>query len=188
MDSINLKAIHQQFGERTLKTYNTINFFDYYIWYPFVKKMRTARPLNYIPYDKAVALAELEQTIGYKPYARKHGESIFTKLFQNYYLPLKFGYDKRRPHLSSLIVSGQMSREDALAKLAEPLYDPEELEIDIAYFCKKLRITRQKFDDLLSAPSHHHTDFPTWDGRYKLLKMVQRLMERSLGRQLKVYS
>lgn len=98
--------------------------------------MRTVRPLNYMPYDKEQALQELRDTVGYKPYARKHGESQFTKLFQNYYLPKKFGYDKRRPHLASLIVSGQMSRETALEKLEDPLYDLDELELDIAYFCK----------------------------------------------------
>lgn len=188
MDAINLKAIHAKYGERPLKTYSTISFFDYYFWYPFIKKMRTARPLNYMPYDKQQAVAELEQKIGWRAYGRKHGESLFTKLFQNHYLPVKFGYDKRKPHFSSLIVSGQMSREEALAKLAEPLYDPQELEIDITYFCKKLRISRQQFDGFLAAPSHHHTDFPTWDGRYRLLKKMQSLIERSLGRQVKVYS
>jgi N-acetyl sugar amidotransferase len=188
MDSINLNAVHQQYGERQLKTYSCISFFDYYIWYPLVKKMRTVRPLNYMPYDKAAALAELEQAIGYKPYARKHGESIFTKLFQNHYLPVKFGFDKRKPHFSSLIVSGQMSREEALAKLAEPLYDSQDLEVDITFFCKKLRITRQQFDGFLAEPSHHHTDFPTWDGRYRLLKKIQGLIERCLGRRVQVYS
>lgn len=188
MDAINLKAIHAKYGDRKIKTYSTISFFEYYIWYPFVKKMRTVRPLNFMPYDKTAALAELEEHIGYKPYARKHGESIFTKLFQNHYLPIKFGYDKRRPHFSSLIVSEQMTREEALTKLAEPLYDPQELEVDITYFCKKLRITRQQFNDFLSGTSHHHTDFPTWDGRYRLLKKFQRLIERSLGRRVQVYS
>lgn len=188
MDAINLKAIHKQYGERPLVTYNTISFFEYYLWYPFIKKMRTVRPLNYMAYDKAAALAELEQIVDYKPYARKHGESIYTKLFQNYYLPVKFGYDKRKPHLSSLIVSGQMTRAEALTKLAEPLYDPQELEIDIAYFCKKLRITRQQFEEFLAAPSHRYEDFPTWDGRYRVLKKVQGLIERSMGRQIRVYS
>lgn len=188
MDAVNLKAIHARYGERPLKTYSTIGFFDYFFWYPFIRKMRTARPLNYMPYNKQEAVDELERTMGWRAYGRKHGESLFTKLFQNYYLPTKFGYDKRKPHFSSLIVSGQMSREEALAKLAEPLYDPQELEIDIAYFCKKLRITRQQFDGFLTAPPHHHTDFATWDGRYRLLKKVQGLIERMLGRQVKVYS
>jgi len=188
MDAINLKAIHRKYGEHKLKNYKTISFFDCYIWYPLVKKMRTVRPLNYMPYDKAEALKELEQTVGYKPYARKHGESQFTKLFQNYYLPKKFGYDKRRPHLSSLIVSGQMTREEAINKLDESLYDPSELEIDIAYFCKKLRITRKQFDELMNVPIHQYDDFPTWEGRYRLLKKIQSIVARVLGRQLRIYS
>ena len=188
MDAINLKAIHRKYGEHKLKNYKTISFFECYIWYPIVKKMRTVRPLNYMPYIKDKALRELEQTVGYKPYARKHGESLFTKLFQNYYLPTKFGYDKRKPHLSSLIVSGQMTRESALEKLAEPLYDCQELEIDIDYFCKKLRISRQQFDDFMIIPTHHHTDFPTWDGRYRLLKKVQVVVERLLNRRFNIYS
>jgi len=188
MDAINLRAIHKRFGERPLKRYKTISFFDYYLWYPFIKKMWTVRPLNYMPYVKAEALMELEQTVGYKPYPRKHGESLFTKLFQNYYLPTKFGFDKRRPHLSSLIVSGQMTRDEALVKLDEPLYEPQELEIDIAYFCKKLRITRAQFDDLMSVTPHHYADFPNWEGRYRLLKKGQGIVEKIFGKRVRVYS
>ncbi len=188
MDAINLKAIHRKYGERPLKAYKTISFLNCYLWYPFVKKMRTVRPLNYMPYNKSQAMSELERTIGWRPYGRKHGESLFTRLFQNHFLPTKFGYDKRRPHLSSLIASGQMTREEALEKLAEPLYDPQELEIDIAYFCKKLRISRQQFDGFMAAPTHHYTDFPNWDGRYRLLKKAQRVVERILGRRVNVYS
>lgn len=188
MDAINLKAIHKRYGERPLKNYRTVSFFDYYIWYPFVKKMRAVRPLNYMPFNKESAIDELERACGWRSYGRKHGESLFTKLFQNYYLPVKFGYDKRKPHLSSLIVSGQMTREEALSKLAEPLYERDELEIDIAYFCKKLRISRAQFDEFVSAPAHHHSEFPTWDGRYRRLKQAQRVIERVSGRRVNVYS
>jgi N-acetyl sugar amidotransferase len=188
MDSINLKAIHNLYGERQLIHYKTISFFDCYFWFPFINKMRTIRPLNYMPYNKVEALIELQTKVGYKPYARKHGESLFTKLFQNYYLPQKFGIDKRLPHFSSLIVSGQMTRAEALVKLGEPLYDLAELEIDITYFCKKLRITRQQFDELMKVPTHHYSDFPNWNGRYQQLKRVQAWVTRLLGREIKVYS
>lgn len=188
MDAINLKAIHRKYGERPLKTYSTISFTEYYIWYPFVKKMRTVRPLNYMPYNKETAIAELEKTIGWRSYGRKHGESLFTKLFQNYYLPVKFGYDKRRPHLSSLIVSGQMTREEALAELEKPLYDPQELEIDIVYLCKKLHITRDQFDNMMAGPSHDYSEFPNWNGRHRLVKILQALVERILQRRINVYS
>lgn len=188
MDAVNLKAIHKRFGSRPLRTYSTIGFFDYYFWFPFAKKMRTVRPLNYMPYVKADAIREMEKKIGYKSYDRKHGESLFTKLFQNYYLPTKFGYDKRLPHLSSLVVSGQMTRQEAVEKLAEPLYDTFELETDITFFCKKLRISRAEFDALVAAPNRHHTDFSTWNSRYRLAKKLQALVERLLGRRVAIYS
>lgn len=188
MDAINLRDIHRRFGERPLKTYSTVSFLEYYVWYPFIKKMRTARPLNFMPYNKEMAIVELESTCGWRSYGRKHGESLFTKLFQNHYLPVKFGYDKRRPHLASLIVSGQMTRDEAMVKLAEPLYDPKELEIDISYFCKKLRITRAQFDEFMTATNHGHADYKTWDSRYRLLKKAQGVAERVLGRRVNVYS
>jgi hypothetical protein len=188
MDAVNLKAIHSRYGERPLKSFSTISFFDYYLWYPLIKQMRTLRPLNYMPYVKFEAVLELQRTIGYKPYPRKHGESLFTKLFQNFYLPTKFGYDKRRPHLSSLIVSGQMNRNEALEKLGEPLYEPLDLEIDIGYFCKKLRISRAEFDSFMRIPNRSYTDFPNWDSRYRILKKIQIDLERLVGKKLSVYS
>ena len=188
MDAINLKAIHRQFGSRKLKHYKTISFFENYFWYPIIKGMRTIRPLNYMPYEKELAIKELQDDIGWQSYGRKHGESIFTKLFQNYYLPTKFGYDKRKPHFSSLIVSGQITREEALSKMHEPLYDAKELEIDINYFCKKLRVTRLEFDELMNAPIHHYSDFPNWESRYQILKRAQKIVARIIGRDIKVYS
>jgi N-acetyl sugar amidotransferase len=187
MDATNLLAIHKRYGTKPLNSYVTIGFLEYYLWYPFVQRMRIIRPLNYMPYGKQKATAEL-QAIGWRSYARKHGESLFTKFFQNYYLPTKFGFDKRRPHLSSLILGGEMTREEGLAKLAEPLYDPDELETDIEFLCKKLRLTRAEFDQLMAAPVHHFSDFPNQDGRYRMLKGVQQLVESVAGRRVRVQS
>lgn len=188
MDAINLKAIHCSYGRIPLRNFRTISFTQYFVWYPFVKKMRTLRPLNYMPYNKEAAIAELERVVGWRSYGRKHGESLFTKFFQNHYLPTKFGYDKRRPHLSSMILSGQLSREAALKSLDEPLYLPEELEIDLEYFCKKVGIDRDEFDNLMRQPNHHYSDFPNWDRRYRLLKKTQALAERLTGKKYNVYS
>lgn len=188
MDAINLKAIHKRFGERPLIKYKTISFFKYYIWYPFVKKMRTVRPLNYMPYDKESAIAELEKMVGWRAYGRKHGESLFTKVFQNDYLPRKFGYDKRLPHYSSLIASGQITRDQALIKLAEALYEPDELEIDLDYLCKKLRITREQYEGFIAGRSSKYTDYPNWTFRHRILKWLQTRIERLLGRRVNVYS
>jgi N-acetyl sugar amidotransferase len=186
MDAINLKAIHKKYGRHKLKTYKTVSFFQYYFWFPFVKKMKVLRPLNYMPYNKEMALKELEATVGYKSYPRKHGESIFTKWFQNHYLPKKFNMDKRRPHLSSLILSGQITRDAAIAKIAEPLYEANELEADITYLCKKLKITRDEYDQLISAHIHHYSDFKNWVGLFKVAKKIQGLILKITGRKLKV--
>lgn len=188
MDAINLKDIHKRYGSKPLRDYKTISFFEYYFWYPFAKGMRTVRPLNFMDYNKKEAEQYLQDTVGYRSYARKHGESIFTKLFQNYYLPTKFGYDKRKLHYSSMILSEQMSREEAIAKLAEPLYDANELEVDIDYFCKKMRINRQQFDELMQAPMHDYSDFKSWDKLQDFAKKSQRLLQKILGRRLSVYS
>ena len=186
MDAINLKAIHKKYGQRKFKNYKTISFFEYFFWFPVVKKMRVLRPLNFMPYDKEAALIELQAAVGYKPYPRKHGESVFTKWFQNHYLPVKFGMDKRRPHLSSLIVSGQITRDAALAKVAEPLYDSAELDVDIAYLCKKLRISRHEFDDFMNVRIHNYTDFPNWNGLYDFVILTKRLLSKIIGRDIKI--
>lgn len=188
MDAINLKDIHKTYGSKPLRDYKTISFFEYYFWYPFAKGMRTVRPLNFMFYNKRDAEKYLQETVGYRSYARKHGESIFTKLFQNYYLPTKFGYDKRKLHYSSMILSGQMSRDEAVAKLAEPLYAADELENDIDYFCKKMRVNRQQFDELMQAPIHDYSDFKSWDKLQSLAKKSQVLLQKLLGRRLSVYS
>lgn len=188
MDAINLKDIHKTYGSKPLRDYKTISFFEYYFWYPFAKGMRTVRPLNFMDYNKRDAEKYLQETVGYRSYARKHGESIFTKLFQNYYLPTKFGYDKRKLHYSSMILSGQMSRDEAVAKLAEPLYAADELENDIDYFCKKMRVNRQQFDELMQAPIHDYSDFKSWDKLQSLAKKSQVLLQKLLGRRLSVYS
>lgn len=188
MDLINLRAVHRKFGNVKLRHYPTISFFEYYVWYPFVKGMRTVRPLNFMPYDKGKAIFELSSKTGWRSYGRKHGESRFTKLFQNYYLPKKFGYDKRLPHLSSLIVSGQMSRDEALVVLAEPLYDPSDLAADLAFFCKKLGLTESRFHELVARPNHTYSDFPNWDGYRAGAKAVQSVVGRILGREISVYS
>lgn len=187
MDSVNLRSIHKNFGKRKLRDYRTISFFEYYFWYPLVKKMRTIRPLDYMPYVKADALRELEEKVGYKAYAGKHGESQFTKFFQNYYLPNKFGYDKRRPHLSSMIVSKQITREEALRILDIPLYSEDELEMDITYFCKKLRISRQEFNDIMKQENRHYTSFPNWNKYYIPMKAAQKLISQVIGKQIKIH-
>lgn len=188
MDARNLLSIQKKFGTKKLKNYKTIGFYELYFYYPFIKKMKTIRPLNFMPYIKSEALQELKEKVGYKEYARKHGESIFTKFFQNYYQPKKFGFDKRKPHLASLIVSGQMTREAALKELEKPLYDEQELKEDIEYFCKKLGITNIEFEDIMNAKIHTFDDFPNNKAKYVLMKKLQSFIMRVFNKNLVNYS
>lgn len=186
MDAKNLRAIHEAYGTQPQNDYPLISFSQYYFWYPIVKRMTPFRPLNLMPYSKEQAVTELEQ-IGWRSYPRKHGESLFTKFFQNHYLPTKFGYDKRRPHLSSLIASGSITRERAVELLDEPLYEDDELQRDLQYVCRKLRISETEFEDLMNRPIHHYTDFDNWNKQFGRLKAAQTRVGRVLGRDIAVY-
>ncbi len=188
MDAYNLHAIHDKFSTKKFKNYKTIGFYELYFYYPFIKKMKTIRPLNFMPYIKSEALQELKDKVGYKEYARKHGESVFTKFFQNYWLPMKFGYDKRKPHLSSLIVAGQITREEALKELDKPLYDERELKEDKEYIAKKLGVSDEEFENILQMPSHKYSDFPNMTEKYNRMKKVQNFLSKLLGKNFSNYS
>lgn len=188
MDAINLRAIHNKYGTLPLRNYKTINIFQYYLYYPYIYKMKTFRPLNFMSYNKNEALRFLEEKIGYKDYGNKHGESIFTKYFQNHYLPSKFGYDKRRMHYSSMVLSGQLSRGEAVAKLKQPIYNPKELLEDEEYIAKKLRLPVAELRRLTEAPGVDYTEYKNWDTAYSALKTVQRFVERVRGKRINNYN
>lgn len=114
--------------------------------------------------------------------------SVFTKFFQNYWLPFKFGYDKRKPHLSSLIMSGQMTRENALKELEKPLYDEGELFEDKEYIAKKIGVSDEDFEKTLQMPSHSYTDFPNMYIKYKRMKKIQSFVSNILGKRISNYS
>ena len=188
MDAINLKAIHKKFGSLKLKQYKTISFLAYYFYYPFLRGMTVVRPLNFMPYHKENAIQVLKEVVGYKEYGRKHGESRFTKFFQNYYLPEKFNMDKRKPHLASQILSGEISREQALIELDKPLYKEFELKEDIAYISKKLGIGVDELEQLVQSKGYAYSEFSNWDRRYSFMKSAQSLVQKMMGRNVKKYS
>jgi len=161
MDARHLRAVHRQFGTKPLENYPIISFFQYYIYFPRVRKMEIVEPLNLIPYDKQMAIDFLEKNFGWRYYGGKHYESRWTRFYQAHYLPEKFGYDKRKAHLASLVVAGQMAREDALKELAKPLYTDNELADDKAFVAKKLGLTVEALEDLIRQPPRYYTEFPT---------------------------
>ncbi len=188
MDSKNLKAIFKHFGKSKLKEYKTISFWQYYFYYPYIKRMKVIRPLDFMPYNRKDAIKELQEKTGWKPYGRKHGESVFTRFFQNYYLVERFGFDKRKPHLSSMIVSGQMTREEAINELAQPLYDEKQLKEDMVYFRKKLGLSEDAFVELLKVPSRQATDFPSNVFVYGMMKKIQCFFEKLIVKKISKYS
>lgn len=157
-DASNLRAIHAAYGERPLKTFPTLSPFQL-ANYIFRDKIKFFPLLNYFDYDKEAAVATMARRFGFVPYARKHGESMFTRFFQEYFLPRKFGIDKRKAHFSSLIVAGQMSRDEAVAKLSEPLYRPGEDRQDMDYVAKKLGFSTDQLEALIAAPPRSHGAF-----------------------------
>jgi hypothetical protein len=124
--------------------------------------------LNYIDYRKDDVIATMQKELGWQYYGGKHHESRFTKFFQSYYLPNKFNFDKRRAHLSSLIVSRQMSRDNALSKMKEEIYSGNEIGNDLEYIAKKLEWSPQEFRAIIDLPPNRHQDFPTNEGLFSL--------------------
>jgi len=159
-DWVNIRDINDRFGTRPLKTYPRLSPFEFASSI-FVRKVRFIPILNYVEYDKSQAMDFLERELGWRNYGRKHGESIFTRFFQEYYLPEKFDVDKRRSHLSSLICSGQMTRDEALQELDKPLFERNEKEELIEFVCKKLEFSRNEWDGIMKTAPKAHTAFKT---------------------------
>jgi N-acetyl sugar amidotransferase len=156
MDKRNIKALAKRFQGMELKTFPAIGTLGF-IWYEFISGNRWISFLDYMEYNKFEALRMLQKDFGYKPYPYKHYESIFTRFYQGYILPEKFGVDKRKVHFSTLILSGQMTREDALQALEHiPYPTVEELEQDKAYFLKKMGWTERQLAEYLKRPEKAH--------------------------------
>jgi len=179
-----LKAVHRAFGQRPLKQFPLSDIFTYRIWYRYVKGLKVFRPLNSVPYIKHEAMQFLVDRFGWQPYAHKHYESRFTRFYEGYWLPTRFGFDKRRAHFSSLILTGQMSREVALAKIAVPAYDPETIEQDFEYIATKLDVSADELRALHKSPLRTYRDF---DNNMSLIQLGAKVMktlgmERSIKR------
>ena len=170
MDEEFIKDVFKKHGNGKLEGYELITFYDFWIKFR-LKKFKQFRPLNFISYNKEKAIKELEK-IGWRYYGFKHGESFFTKFFQNYILPTRYGYDKRKAHLSSLIISNQITREQALKELSKPLYEKQELENDINFFVDKMNITKEEFNKMMLLPKKSYKNYRNWDFKVKILTTI----------------
>ena len=154
-----LKDIHRIYGSVPLKTFPTSDIFKHKIYYKYFKGLTVVRPLDYFPYNVSEAMAELNEKYDWEPYAHKHYESRFTRFFEGYWMPTKFGYDKRKTHFSSLILTKQMTREKAIKELLKPAYDPKEMKRDFEFVAKKLGLTKKSLQELMNGENKTYMDY-----------------------------
>lgn len=159
-DGFHIKAISKQFGISGVDKLPIISLFERYVKIKYFQRLQVVRPLDLIKYDKTRAIDELKEFCDFNYYGGKHYENILTHFAQVYYMPKKFGIDKRTSHLSSLIVSGQMTRDEALLELEKPLYDSSFFQKEYEVILNKLHFSEEKFQQIMALPPKHHADYP----------------------------
>jgi N-acetyl sugar amidotransferase len=175
VDKVYIRSIHKQFGKIGKLSFHILSSWEVLKYIKF-DKINFIPVLNYIDYDKEKAKVIIQKELGWKDYGRKHGESTYTRIVQEYILPIKFGIDKRKAHLSSLIISGQITRDEALKKLMEPLYaNEQDIQCDIELLCKKFEITKNDFIRIMALPKRSMDDYPNENKAfsYKILNVLR---------------
>lgn len=172
-DWSNIKDIAKQYGNVTkFKTFPFLNFRQS-LKYRYVHKFESFRLLNFIDYDRDAATKTLAEELDWRDYGGKHYESVFTKFYQAYILPNKFGVDKRKAHYATMINSGLMTKPEAVEKLKAPLYDEYTLNEEKEYVLKKFGLTESEFQQIMETPPRPHTDFATdqrhWNRYFKIV-------------------
>ncbi len=157
-----LKGIHQLFGSVKMKTFPTLGLFKR-LYYSYVRGIKRFSILNYVDYDKNKAIEFMSQDLGWRSYGSKHHESLFTKFHQTIYLPHKFNFDKRKLHLSDMILSGQITRQEALIELQKPyISDLEKNDLEY-YLMKKLDLSPEEYHKILNAPPVSFRQYPNYE-------------------------
>ena len=172
-DLMNIKAIHRRFGRLPLKTFPTLGLARK-LYYQKARGIRYVPFLNYVDFVKEDAKKIIAEELGWRDYGGKHYESIFTRFYQSYILPVKFGIDKRKSHLSTLVCSGQMTREEALEHIKEEPIDADRLFADKEYIVKKFGLTADSFDALMSLPVKDHTEYASILNVYRRVRPFAR--------------
>lgn len=180
-DLVQLRDIHRRFGTRPLRTFPTTNVLWHKLYLPYVKGIRTVRPLNFVPYNKKEAASLLVEKIGWHPYSQKHFESRFTAFYEGFWLYRKFGYDTRRVQFSSLILTGQMQRDAALEAVSRPAMDDATAAREFAYVADKLNITEDELRSYLEGPNRTYRDYRSQAWLYGVGGAVSRLIRFEPG-------
>lgn len=173
-DSRQIKDIQKKFGTRKLKKFPLTNILWHKVYLPYIKGIKVYRPLDFMPYNKEEATRFLVDNFGYQRYAQKHFESRFTRFYESFWLYEKFGFDTRKVQYSSLILTGQMTREEALNNLNKPPYDPDTIDEDFNYIANKLGISKEELNSYLKAPNKTYRDYKNQQFIYDLGAMLMR--------------
>jgi N-acetyl sugar amidotransferase len=179
-----INDIRKQFCTRPLTNYPFSSVLFHKLYLRYIKRVQVVRPLNYMPYSKELAINTLRYEYGWRAYPQKHFESRFTKFFEGYWMPTRFGYDTRKVQFSSLILTGQMTRDDALEKLKVPAYDPETIDDEFAYIAKKLGISVDELRHYHTMPLRTYKDYRNQEALFSIGAKVLRAVgiERSIKR------
>ena len=175
-DSTQLKDIQKKFGTKTLKNYPITNILWHKIYLPYIRGIKVVKPLDHIPYYKDEAMQLLVEKFGYQKYPQKHFESRFTRFYESYWLPKRFGYDTRKVQYASLILTQQMTREEALKKLEEPAYDKGSIKNDFEYIANKLSISVEELQSYMDMPKKTYKDYKSQEAIYHYGAKAMRLL------------
>lgn len=158
-DMAQIRDIQKRFCTRPLNSYPFSSILRHKFYLRYIRRIQVVKPLNYFPYIKAEAMEFLREKYGWIPYPQKHFESRFTRFYEGYWLPKKFGFDTRRVQLSSLILTGQKSRSEALLELQNPALSDEDGRQEFEYIAKKLGISTAELQSYFDAPNRSYKDY-----------------------------
>lgn len=181
MDAKHIMAIHKKFGKRPLSRYRIMPLWEY-LWLTQIKRRpKVLKPLNLLDFNKDIAQELLKNKYGWEDYGAKHSESRWTKFYQEVYLPRKYDLDKRRLHLSSLIVSGSIKREQAMEILEVPITNSKDEFTQSRFISKKLNLSYQEFEQLMALPNICHMEYPNSKIFHDILMKIKRVFSKIIG-------
>lgn len=183
IDTMLVRDIHSRFGKIPLKSFPLVDVLTYKLYYKYILGMKVFNPLNLVPYIKHDAEKVLSESFGWEPFQHKHHESRFTRFYEDYWLPRKFGFEKRRAHFSSLILTGQMNREEALGRISKPELDEQFLSNEFEYIANKLDLTVGELTEIFNGPNKTFRDYKN---KQKLIGSGAKIM-RILGLERRLF-
>ncbi|MBS4063680.1 MAG: N-acetyl sugar amidotransferase [Chitinophagaceae bacterium] len=172
-----IKNVHKTFSNGKLKSYPRFSFLDLF-YYTFFRRIKFISILNYLDFNKEEAQKFLTDKLGWRDYGGKHHESVYTRIVQTYILPKKFNIDKRKAHLSNLILSGQITREQALKLLEIPPFEEQQSKEDVEYLIKKLKLSSGDFENIMNSPNKTFKDYPNNYTIYLIAKRLQQFLRK----------